>query len=377
LADSDRRSAFAALATYLQGARADLEKQALTQAPAGKIRLADAAEIASITELGILLDEYQEAVERIVYPHLSDPSIIPVHISTGVGQAVGTSVDEPALMNHLRASISKAADDYRKASELWPEAQQDALKYSPASALGSSLINVLSQSRLENILTGIPGNSLQEKMQYTIQRGLAGSVLSGMTHAELDRLLSDLGHESAAEQPEPSIRSRILVALGLASEEAGSLDAISHDAAQILAGKMRHNEFDVFMAHNSSDEESVRSICRSLQNHGIYPWIDVEQIRPGTWFQDAIQSAIRKVQAAAIVLGPEGVGRWQALEIRSFIEQCVDRGIPVIPVLLPGVAKIPDNLSFMKQLNCVKFEETVREEAALQKLIWGITGMRP
>jgi hypothetical protein len=69
LADSDRRSAFEALATYLQGARADLEMHALTQAPAGKIHLAGEEEIATITELDDLLDKYQQAVERIVYPH--------------------------------------------------------------------------------------------------------------------------------------------------------------------------------------------------------------------------------------------------------------------------------------------------------------------
>ena len=73
MADSERRSALAALVTFLQVARADLERQALAQAPAGKVRLADAAEVASIAELGMLLDEYHQAVERIVYPHLRDP----------------------------------------------------------------------------------------------------------------------------------------------------------------------------------------------------------------------------------------------------------------------------------------------------------------
>jgi hypothetical protein len=349
----------------------------LTQAPEGKIRLADAAEIARITELGVLLDEYQQVVERIVYPHLKDPSVISVRISRNIGDATGTSVDEPALMNDLRASISKAADDYRKASELWPKAQQDALKHSLESSLGNSLINALSQSRLESILRGIPGNSLQEKIQYSIQHDLVGSVLSGMTRPELDRLLSDLGHESAAEQPDSSIRSRVLVALGFASEEAGPGGAMPPDAAQMLRDKIWRNEFDVFMAHNADDKESVRSICQSLQMHGIYPWIDVEQIRPGTSFQKGIQSAIRKVQAAAIVLGPAGVGRWQDIEIPTIIEQAVKRGIPVIPVLLPGLERIPDDLLFLEQLNYVKFEETVREEAALQQLISGITGVRP
>jgi hypothetical protein len=38
------------------------------------------------------------------------------------------------------------------------------------------------------------------------------------------------------------------------------------------------------------------------------------------------------------------LGRWQALELQTFISQCVERNIPVIPVLLLGVAEIPENL---------------------------------
>ena len=52
-------------------------------------------------------------------------------------------------------------------------------------------------------------------------------------------------------------------------------------------------------------------------------------------------------------------------------------GTPVIPVLMPGVAQIPESLLFMRQLHQVRFEESASDEAALRKLIWGITSERP
>jgi len=90
------------------------------------------------------------------------------------------------------------------------------------------------------------------------------------------------------------------------------------------------------MAHNSADKPAVLRLCRRLRDRGLKPWIDVEQIPSGRWFSDAIQSTVLRSDAAAVCIGPASIGRWQALEIRTFLEQCVDRQVPVIPVLLPG-----------------------------------------
>jgi hypothetical protein len=52
----------------------------------------------------------------------------------------------------------------------------------------------------------------------------------------------------------------------------------------------------------------------------------------------------------------------------------VERNIPVIPVLLPGVKKIPEELIFLRELNWVEFKNSVFEKDAINRLIWGITG---
>ena len=112
-------------------------------------------------------------------------------------------------------------------------------------------------------------------------------------------------------------------------------------ASTVLQGKAATNDFDVFMAHNSSDKTLIQGITAQLKRRGLNPWVDTDQTPPGRWFQDVIQDVIPTVKTAAICLGTHGLGRWQALELRSFISQCVEAGKPVIPVLLPGVTSVP------------------------------------
>jgi hypothetical protein len=95
--------------------------------------------------------------------------------------------------------------------------------------------------------------------------------------------------------------------------------------------------------------------------------------RKGSVYQDAIP----KVKSAAVIIGTKCLGRWQIMELRTFISQCVEQEIPVIPVLLPGATRLPRNLLFLKELNWVDFKESIKEVEALDKLQWGITGERP
>jgi len=135
---------------------------------------------------------------------------------------------------------------------------------------------------------------------------------------------------------------------------------------------MTNQHFDVFLAHNSQDKPQVRAISDQLKRRGLKVWLDEEQILPGTVFQDVIQQALQKVRCAAIFIGLGGLGKWQILESRSLLTRFVDAGIPVIPVLLPGVEGIPDHLLFLQELNYVKFENGIDDCAALDKLESGI-----
>jgi hypothetical protein len=136
-------------------------------------------------------------------------------------------------------------------------------------------------------------------------------------------------------------------------------------------------KYDVFLAHNSIDKPFVEAVKSQLEKRGIRPWYDKDNIPPGRHFQDVTQSAIRRVSSTAIFFGKQGLGRWQVVELRSIISQCVDRDIPVIPVLLPGVKKLPPKLVFLNEFSWVKFSGSADEKEAIDNLVWGITGIRP
>ena len=148
-------------------------------------------------------------------------------------------------------------------------------------------------------------------------------------------------------------------------------------AANIVRAKNQANDFDVFLAHNSRDKDAVQTLADNLRMKGINPWLDAERVPPGRFFQDRIQGAIASVRSAAVILGPFGVGKWELVELRTVMSACVEKDIPVIPVLLPGVSGVPEELSFLRELSYVKFENTLSEEPALAQLQWGILADRP
>ena len=141
--------------------------------------------------------------------------------------------------------------------------------------------------------------------------------------------------------------------------------------------KLFLEKYDVYLAHNSLDKIEVKFICEELKRRGLNPWLDTEQIPPGRISQDYIQLAINNISAVAIIIGENGLGKWQALELRSFITQCVNRNIPVIPVLLPSIAQLPDYLIFLGEFTWVNFIHDIKDSDAFDNLEWGITGIHP
>lgn len=132
----------------------------------------------------------------------------------------------------------------------------------------------------------------------------------------------------------------------------------------------------VFLAYHSPDEEQVSAVAHALRERGFDPWLYNEQVLAGDWFQDAIQDAIPRVDAAIIFFGPAGIGGWQALEIRSFISRCVAGHFRLISALLPGVRELPKDLPFLRELQWVKLGTDADDPLTLDELERGITGER-
>jgi alpha-beta hydrolase superfamily lysophospholipase len=172
--------------------------------------------------------------------------------------------------------------------------------------------------------------------------------------------------------------------LELADEIAAQSFFRSRQSSYLGAGRkpiadesQRGKAFDVFLAHNSEDRVFVEAMADELRKRGLRPWLDWEQIRPGQSFQEGIQEAVQNVKSVAILIGSHGLGKWQAWELRASITLCVSRGVPVIPVLLPGVTSVPASVPLLAELNWVRFIRSVEEEESIDRLVWGISGQRP
>jgi hypothetical protein len=131
----------------------------------------------------------------------------------------------------------------------------------------------------------------------------------------------------------------------------------------------KSSEFDVFVAYNSQDISEVRMLIEDLKRQKLKPWFDLDEVLTGQSFQDEIQTVISKIGSAVICIGGSGLGKWQVEEVRAFTHQCVDRGIPIIPVLLRGVEEFPKPLIFLRERNYV----SLSADQAIDRIVQGVT----
>jgi hypothetical protein len=160
------------------------------------------------------------------------------------------------------------------------------------------------------------------------------------------------------------------------AEMNASADALREAAAAsaVVRGKEEVAEFDVFLCHNWQNKPAVRRLAQQLRERGLRPWLDEEQLRPGMPWQPVLEEVIVSIPAAAVIVGPQGVGPWQDQELDAFIRQFIRRRCPVVPVLLPGAQRL--NLPvFLDGLTWVDL--TTTEPDPVDMLYWGITGRQP
>jgi hypothetical protein len=134
-------------------------------------------------------------------------------------------------------------------------------------------------------------------------------------------------------------------------------------------------KFDVFLCHNSQDKPAVEKIAEELKIRGIKPWLDKWELQPGLPWQPELERQIKNIRAGAVFVGSSGLGPWQNMEIRAFLQQFVKRGCPVIPVLLTNGPKKPKLPLFLEGNTWVDFRDS--QSNPMDKLIWGITGKKP
>jgi len=380
--ESDKLSIWLAVVSSLSGIRKDLEEKVFAHIKEGKSALFPKRVFrGDTTRLLRLLDEYDQAVRSLVMPFENDSEVLRLSLDIPLSHISGLKARTPATSPavEVRNRLLSATADAEEAMEQWNSVRSESIEFSPAGRLYQALRDILPLSRMEELLSGLGSEDIQEAVVALSDRQQIVQVLDHLYLQELVAVENTVCLEAsrlkfAKPDTKDGILQSILVAIGLAD----SVQPVDDDRCQadLLKEKASHGNFDVFLAHNSEDRASVMCLGSRLRDRGIYPWIDVEQVPPGRWFQDVLQSAIRTVKSAAIIIGTSGIGRWQAVEMRAFISRCVESNIPVIPVLLPGAHAIPAELMFLRGLTQVSFKNDVTEDAGIDNLIWGITGQK-
>lgn len=94
--------------------------------------------------------------------------------------------------------------------------------------------------------------------------------------------------------------------------------------------------FDVYLSHTSTDKAAVRALARALQDRGLTPWLDVEQVVPGVRFQTELGAGLAASRCFAVFVGAGTVGSWVPEELDAAIARAAgDRSFRVFVVLLP------------------------------------------
>ncbi len=145
-------------------------------------------------------------------------------------------------------------------------------------------------------------------------------------------------------------------------------------ASSVILGKQETTDFDVFLCHNAADKPAIRWTAERLRERGILPWLDEAELTPGRPWQEELENQISHIRAAAVFVGPSGIGPWQTREMRAFLNQFAERGCPVIPVLLPAAAA-PELPLFLRDMTWVDLG--AQDKAGIDRLVWGITGRKP
>ncbi|MFH1304556.1 MAG: toll/interleukin-1 receptor domain-containing protein [Planctomycetota bacterium] len=135
------------------------------------------------------------------------------------------------------------------------------------------------------------------------------------------------------------------------------------------------HQFRVVLAYNGKDHDSVVQIYEELKRRGLDPWIDSRNHRPGTDWRKGFTAALKEASAAIVFYGENGSGAWQEQEIPSIHQQCVDKNIHVIPVVLPN-GELPDDMLFTTKTP-VRFQTVLNDREALNNLEFGITDRNP
>jgi len=130
--------------------------------------------------------------------------------------------------------------------------------------------------------------------------------------------------------------------------------------------------FDVFLSYSSADTNWVTRLKSDLEQRGIKVWFDRDQIRPGSFFAEAIGKGLVDSKTFIIVVSPDSIqSSWVRDEYHRALSFTNKGGLHIIPVIINN-ATPPD---FLSGRQCIDFSDEALYQDNINRLIWpGITG---
>ena len=141
---------------------------------------------------------------------------------------------------------------------------------------------------------------------------------------------------------------------------------------------MGSGAYDVFVSYARSDEAAAAELNGWLCSQGFSTFFDRRALRPGLRWVPALEEAIGRSKAVAILVGQHGIGNTQQYERElALVRQTGDQKFPVIPVLMPGCDSPPTGflqlLTWVDFSKCGGFLEQTERLADLRAALHGET----
>ncbi len=157
---------------------------------------------------------------------------------------------------------------------------------------------------------------------------------------------------------------------------AGTVSGGPRSTIWIIIYPQMTKNFDVFLCYNRKDRHAALELGLALRAREVKVWFDGWELVPGRRWQEALETIMEEVGCAAVLVGKYGLGQWEQLEVRTCLEESIGRGLPIIPVFLPGASDKPILPSFLRHYTWIDLRSGLTDEG-LKLLQWGITGKKP
>jgi hypothetical protein len=131
----------------------------------------------------------------------------------------------------------------------------------------------------------------------------------------------------------------------------------------------------VFISYSRADLLFVLRLSHSLRAAGAQTWVDVEDLRPGESWKDAIETAMRGAAVFLLVVSRKCLeSQWTGVELR--LAQSL--GLPILPVVIEDLdpRTLPASLQDLHMLSLANAPCAALESAAVEAA-FALLGLAP